>query len=354
MVDTQIVDLTPIVTPLDAHVFEGQVEPGGATTSFKFTRTQIAAGVQAALDAHAGDGTIHFTEASVDHTAIQNIGTNTHAQIDSHIADATLHFTEASIDHTAIQNVGTNTHTQIDTHLADTSAHLSAPDRANFTALTDGSNADSLHTHAGAGGDVVGPASAVDSNFAAFNTTTGKLIKDSGSTAATFATAAQGATADTAVQPGDNVSDLTNDSGFIADIVEDTTPQRGGDVDANGFNVFEVFTAAAGNTFAAGNAGILDAAGAVVLADNTTQAGVEGRLVVASEAVAGGAPGNFVEDGDLGGLTGLTAAVQYFIGTAGSITATPPAAGNFMRVVGVPRSATVLNVKPSADFYTVA
>ena len=37
-------------------------------------------------------------------------------------------------------------------------------------------------------GDVVGPASAVDSNFAAFNTTTGKLIKDSGSKASDFAT----------------------------------------------------------------------------------------------------------------------------------------------------------------------
>lgn len=38
-------------------------------------------------------------------------------------------------------------------------------------------------------GDVVGPASAIDSNFASFNTTTGKLIKDSGSKAADFATA---------------------------------------------------------------------------------------------------------------------------------------------------------------------
>ena len=53
------------------------------------------------------------------------------------------------------------------------------------------------------GGDVVGPASAVDNNFASFDTTTGKLIQDSGSAASAFATAAQGATADTAVQPAD-------------------------------------------------------------------------------------------------------------------------------------------------------
>jgi len=37
-------------------------------------------------------------------------------------------------------------------------------------------------------GDVVGPASATDSNFAAFDTTTGKLIKDSTVSAASFAT----------------------------------------------------------------------------------------------------------------------------------------------------------------------
>jgi hypothetical protein len=51
-------------------------------------------------------------------------------------------------------------------------------------------------------GNVVGPASAVNNNFAAFNLTTGKLIKDSGYNATSFATAAQGAKADTAVQPG--------------------------------------------------------------------------------------------------------------------------------------------------------
>jgi len=52
-------------------------------------------------------------------------------------------------------------------------------------------------------GDVNGPASAVSSNFALFDGTTGKLLKDAGINASTFATAAQGAKADTAVQPGD-------------------------------------------------------------------------------------------------------------------------------------------------------
>ena len=52
-------------------------------------------------------------------------------------------------------------------------------------------------------GDVFGPASAVANNFAAFDMTTGKLIKDSGYNFASFATAAQGALANTAVQPSD-------------------------------------------------------------------------------------------------------------------------------------------------------
>ena len=61
-------------------------------------------------------------------------------------------------------------------------------------------------------GDVVGPASAVDSNFAAFDSTTGKLIKDALVSASSFATAAQGALADSASQPGHThtASDVTD------------------------------------------------------------------------------------------------------------------------------------------------
>lgn len=79
----------------------------------------------------------------------------------------------------------------------------------------------------GGSGDVVGPASATDSNFAAFDTTTGKLIKDSGSAAATFATAAQGTLAGTALQPGGALGTpssgtLTNATGLpTAGLVDD-------------------------------------------------------------------------------------------------------------------------------------
>lgn len=70
----------------------------------------------------------------------------------------------------------------------------------------------------GADGDVKGPASSTDDNFAAFDGVTGKTLKDSGKKASDFATAAQGAKADTATQPGDlatvattgDYDDLTN------------------------------------------------------------------------------------------------------------------------------------------------
>ena len=75
----------------------------------------------------------------IDHTLLNNIGTNDHEAIDSHIDDSTLHFTEASIDHTAIANAGTTTHAELDSHVADTSIHFAASelDHGSIAGLTD-------------------------------------------------------------------------------------------------------------------------------------------------------------------------------------------------------------------------
>jgi len=80
-------------------------------------------------------------------------GNHTHSNADNHIADATIHFTQASISITESQ----------------------VSDLQDY---------------------VVGPASAVGDNFASYNLTTGKLIKDSGSNASSFDPAGSASTVD--------------------------------------------------------------------------------------------------------------------------------------------------------------
>ena len=96
-------------------------------------------------------------------------------------------------------------------------------------------------------GAVGGPASAVDSNFVAFDSTTGKLIKDSGKSSASFATAAQGTKADGATQATDLASTSASkgaslvgvqDSGgnFTATTVEAVLAEIATDIDAKAPN----------------------------------------------------------------------------------------------------------------------
>lgn len=65
-------------------------------------------------------------------------------------------------------------------------------------------------------GDVFGPSSSVDGRIAVFDGTTGKVVKDVGVAISGLATAAQGARADTAVQPLD-IADMltTSDVGLV-------------------------------------------------------------------------------------------------------------------------------------------
>ena len=67
----------------------------------------------------------------------------------------------------------------------------------------------------GGGGDVVGPASVTDERIAVFDGATGKLLKEASVTVAGLATSAQGALADSAVQPAD-IADFAPATGFDA------------------------------------------------------------------------------------------------------------------------------------------
>jgi hypothetical protein len=64
------------------------------------------------VSGHISDGSIHFTESSIDHENIQNIGTNTHDEIDSHIADTSIHYPQSGIDHGVLQGLGDDDHPQ--------------------------------------------------------------------------------------------------------------------------------------------------------------------------------------------------------------------------------------------------
>lgn len=117
------------------------------------------------LGSHIADLNIHFPDAPADgsyysrrdnawevppfalptdHSALLNIGVNTHLAIDAHINSTAIHFGDAPAngsqyarrdnaweivgiisDHTLLSNIGVNDHVAIDAHIADSNIHFS-------------------------------------------------------------------------------------------------------------------------------------------------------------------------------------------------------------------------------------
>lgn len=110
-------------------------------------------------------------------------------------------------------------------------------------------------------GDVVGPGSAVDDNLATFDGTSGKLIQDGGQTVAGVLSRANHTGTQTASTISDFVTEVQSNS--INNVVEDTTPQLGGNLDAQSNDITSVdrfdYNYAEGTVSALGNLGATEA-----------------------------------------------------------------------------------------------
>ena len=123
---------------------------------------------------------------TVSHTNLSDIGTNAHSVIDTHIANVTTN--PHSVDATDVGLGSVTNDAQLKRAAGDFAAfdEKVSPSAADKVLLEDSDAAGvkkwcTVSDLTGSGsGDVVGPASATDSNIVLFDTTSGKLIKDGG------------------------------------------------------------------------------------------------------------------------------------------------------------------------------
>ncbi len=165
------------------------------------------------------------------HTELTDIGTNTHAQIDTHLADSTIHFSDLSGFSTTDLSEGTNLY-YTDVRADARIAAASLADISDVTLTTIGSGEILKYDGAGwinntlaeagiaATGDLHDAVTVTDSSEIDFTLTdqniTASLV--AGSIDETKLDASVNASldlADSSIQPSDNISTLTNDSGFI-------------------------------------------------------------------------------------------------------------------------------------------
>ncbi len=139
----------------------------------------------------------------------------------------------------------------------------------------------------------------------------------------------------------------TGVDGEIKNVVEDTTPQLGGNIDLNSKALTNEYTAAV--SLVAKDLCYLNSSGKMAKTDADAEATTQGYLALCVDTIAGDATGTFIFYGRLTGYTGLTVGGVCYVGlTAGEMTQTrPSASGKFIRVIGYADSATSIIFQPS-------
>lgn len=165
--------------------------------------------------------------------------------------------------------------------------------------------------------------------------------------------------------------------GFLKNVVEDTTPQLGGDLDANGKNITDVHelridglpdtdhtangpttnTFNAGATIAIGELCYLGSGGTWLLTDASAEStagsvmlGICMEAQTAGNAMLVALAGSFARDDT---WTWTTGGELYISETAGDLTQTAPTVTDSVtRVVGYAVSADVIYFNPSSDHLT--
>jgi len=251
-------------------------------------------------------------------------------------------------------------------------------------------------------GAVTGPVSSTNNNVAFFDGTTGKIIKDSGlalsgtntgdETQSTIKTKLGSATTSvdgyltstdwntfngkqTALgfTPEDVANKSTNtslgtsnslypsqnavksyvDTGLgtkLSDVVSDTTPQLGGNLDLNEKAISVIATA--GESVVAGNLLYLKNDGKYWKASNTSETTSTTSLAIANASISADATGEVIVYGTFT-TTGLTAGSNYFVGAGGAITTTTPTTEDYViRPIGTALSTTKLIFNPTTSWIT--
>ena len=139
----------------------------------------------------------------------------------------------------------------------------------------------------------------------------------------------------------------------LANVVEDTTPQLGGALDLNAKGITEEFTA--GEAVADNDLCYLKSDGKFWKADADAAATADGMLAIATATISADATGTFLVFGRKT-TSGLTAGSTYYVSTTlGAITATAPSAtGDIVRIVGHALSTTVLFFNPDQTYIEIA